>query len=253
VKSNIPFKPEAQKLPAVGELQAFRDGLPEGDPRKREVQGVIDNMTRPPKYASAPSGPAAGGATMPPPKKSGPMSVTLQKELLESDDLVKSSAEVVRALESAKKQNQDAYSGYLAKPRAVLRSNLPGASAGADATIDIDNLMTGQGLEQMKSIFGAAPTEGERKILLEMQASVDKTPKQREAIMDRAIAAAKRRAEYATKKAAAIRDGSYLTDGIPETQEPPTKPNTAKTVKRTGTSNGRKVVEYTDGSIEYAD
>lgn len=27
----------------------------------------------------------------------------------------------------------------------------------------------------------------------------------------------------------------------------------AKTVKRTGTSNGRKVVEYTDGSIEYAD
>jgi len=181
------------------------------------------------------------------------MSVTLQKELLESDDLVKSSSEVVRALESAKKQNQDAYSGYAAKARAVLRSNLPGESASADATIDIDNLMTGQGLEQMKSIFGAAPTEGERKILLEMQASVDKTPKQREAIMDRAIAAAKRRAEYATKKAAAIRDGSYLTDGIPETQDPPTKPPAGKTVKRTGTSNSRKVVEYTDGSIEYAD
>jgi hypothetical protein len=30
-------------------------------------------------------------------------------------------------------------------------------------------------------------------------------------------------------------------------------PAPAKTVKRTGTSNGRKVVEYTDGSIEYAD
>jgi soluble lytic murein transglycosylase-like protein len=38
---------------------------------------------------------------------------------------------------------------------------------------------------------------------------------------------------------------------------PTTKPNTpaasGKKVKRTGTSNGRKVVEYTDGTIEYAD
>jgi hypothetical protein len=30
-------------------------------------------------------------------------------------------------------------------------------------------------------------------------------------------------------------------------------PTTGKTVKRTGTQNGRKVVEYSDGSIEYAD
>jgi hypothetical protein len=146
-------------------------------------------------------------------QRTGPMSVTLQKELLESDDAVQSSASVVRALEAAKAQNSKAYDGYFAKQRAQLVSNTTG-SAAADATIDIDNLMTGQGLDQMKSIFGAAPTEGERKILMDMQASVDKTPKQREAIMDRAIAAAKRRADYATRKASAIRDGSYLTDGI---------------------------------------
>lgn len=36
------------------------------------------------------------------------------------------------------------------------------------------------------------------------------------------------------------------------TPKPGQKP-TGKAVKRTGTSNGRKVVEYTDGSIEYAD
>jgi len=36
------------------------------------------------------------------------------------------------------------------------------------------------------------------------------------------------------------------------TPKPGQKP-TGKTVKRTGTSNGRKVVEYIDGSIEYAD
>jgi hypothetical protein len=153
-------------------------------------------------------------------QRTGPMSVTLQKELLESDDAVQSAASVVRALETAKAQNKTAYSGYLAKPRATLTSNVvPGGTAAADATIDIDNLMTGQGLESMKAIFGAAPTEGERKILLDMQASVDKTPVQREAIMDRAIAAAKRRAAYADAKAKAIRDGSYLTDGVPAVPE----------------------------------
>ncbi len=149
--------------------------------------------------------------------RTGPMSVTLQKELLESDDTVQAAAGVVRALEAAKTQNEAAYSGYLAKQRATLASNVvPGGTNAADATIDIDNLMTGQGLESLKAIFGAAPTEGERRILMDMQASVDKTPKQRAAIMDRAIAAAKRRAEYAARKAAAIRDGSYLVDGVPD-------------------------------------
>ncbi len=154
--------------------------------------------------------------------RTGPMSVTLQKELLESDDIVQSSAGVVRALEAAKLQNNKAYDGYFAKQRAQLTSNLvPGGTEAADATIDIDNLMTGQGLDQMKAIFGAAPTEGERKILLDMQASVDKTPTQRQAIMDRAIAAAKRRADFAARKAASIRDGSYLTDGVPESGQAP--------------------------------
>jgi hypothetical protein len=150
------------------------------------------------------------------PPKPGAMSVALQKELLEADDTVQSAAGVVRSLQTALKQNDAAYSGYLAKPRAVLRSNLPGGSEAADATIDIDNLMTGQGLESLKSIFGAAPTEGERKILIDMQASVDKTPAQRKAIMERAMQAAERRAAYTKKKAAAIRSGRYLTEGIPE-------------------------------------
>jgi hypothetical protein len=166
--------------------------------------------------------------------RTGPMSVTLQKELLESDDAVQSAAAVVRSLQAAKAQNDKAYDGYFAKPRAQLVSNL-GGSAAADATIDIDNLMTGQGLESLKSIFGAAPTEGERKILMDMQASVDKTPKQRAAIMDRAIAAAERRAKYADAKARAIRDGSYLTDGVPaQPAEAPAGPSLDDLLKKYG-------------------
>jgi hypothetical protein len=181
------------------------------------------------------------------PPKQGPMSATLQKELIESDDTAQAAKNVVKSLQAALSLNDAAYSGYLAKPRAVLASNTFGGKS-ADATIDIDNLMTGQGLESLKSIFGAAPTEGERKILMDMQASVDKTPAQRKAIMERAIAAAKTRAAYAENKAKAIRGGSYLTDGA----EAPAA-QSEKSVVRTGVDKqGRKVVQYSDGSLEYA-
>lgn len=154
------------------------------------------------------SGERAGGG------RTGPMSVTLQKELLESDDAAQSSAAVVSTLTKALDINKQAYSGYLAKPRATLRSNLPGQSDSADATINLDNMMTGQALESLKVTFGAAPTEGERKILMDMQASADKTPKQREEIINRAIAAAQRRGEFAARKAESIRSGKYLTEGV---------------------------------------
>ena len=162
-----------------------------------------------------------GGAAAFRPIKQGPMSVTLQKELLESDDAVQAGNAIVSTLENALKVNKDAYSGYAAKGRAVLASNvLPWQTPGADKTIDLDNMMTGQALESLKTVFGGMPTEGERKILLEMQASADKTPTQREAIMTRAIAAAKRRAAYAQQKAKAIRSGDYLTNGVPSAPTP---------------------------------
>lgn len=145
-----------------------------------------------------------------------PMSPALQKELIESDDAAQSSKAVINTLNEALKINKDAYSGYAAKGRAVLASNLPGSTPGADATIDLDNMMTGQALESLKAVFGGMPTEGERKILLEMQASADKTPAQREAIIKRAIATAERRGAYAEEKAKSIRSGGYLTDGVPE-------------------------------------
>lgn len=60
-----PFKPEAPKVPEIGQLQAYRDTLPQGDPRRREVDALIGNMTRPPKAATtAPSAaPMQSGVT----------------------------------------------------------------------------------------------------------------------------------------------------------------------------------------------
>ncbi len=187
------------------------------------------------------------------PRATGPMSVTLQKELIESDDTAQTSKSVISSLQRAKAINEAAYSGWGASTRAKIVSNV-GSSDGADATVELDNILTGQGLEQMKAIFGAAPTEGERKILMDMQASSDKTPKQREAILDRAISAAERRATYAQSKAGAIRGGTYLTDGVPQVASPAAQtPPAGKTVVKSGTYQGRKVVQYSDGTTGYAD
>ena len=154
------------------------------------------------------------------PGKVANMSATMQKELFEADDTAQSSKNVISLLRQAKDLNAKAYSGFGAKERAAVRGQLPGDTTSADATINLDNIMTGQALESLKSVFGGMPTEGERKILLDMQASADKTPTQRAQIMDRAINAAEKRLRFSQSKAKSLRDGTYTTTGPAATEEP---------------------------------
>lgn len=139
------------------------------------------------------------------------LSATAEKELFEADDNIKATESTLGLLKQAKELNDKAYSGYFAKSRAVARSNLPGESEQANATIQLDNIMTTQALESLKATFGAAPTEGERKILLDIQASADKTPKQRAEIIDRAVKAAENRMRFNVNKAKSLRSGTYNT------------------------------------------
>lgn len=161
--------------------------------------------------------------------KQAPMTATLQKELIETDDVAQASKNVIDALKDAKSINNKAYSGWGANTRANIVSNLGGTDS-ADATVALNNLTTGQALENLKLVFGGMPTEGERKILMEMQASADKTPKQRADILDRAIKLAEIRGKYADAKSKAIRTGSYLTEGVP-VPETRTQPNSKAPMK----------------------
>ena len=156
----------------------------------------------------------SSAAGMSVPKKAGAaaLSTAAQKELFEADDVVQSAKNVQDILKSALKINEKTYSGYGAKERAVARSNLPGESVEADNTITLDNMMTGQALQSLKIIFGGMPTEGERKILLDMQASADKTPTQRKGIMERAMEAAKKREQFASQRAKSLRAGTYFSE-----------------------------------------
>ncbi|MGF1948910.1 hypothetical protein ACQUFD_17780, partial [Enterococcus gallinarum] len=54
-------------------------------------------------------------------------------------------------------------------------------------TVELDNLVTSNALTQLKSIFGGNPTEGERKIMLDIQGSSAQPDAVRQRIFDRAI------------------------------------------------------------------
>lgn len=152
-------------------------------------------------------------------KGGGAMSATLQKELIDADDTAAIADQTVATLTNALALNDKAYSGLGATTRAKIVSNL-GGSPEADATVQLNNMIGEQALSGMKAIFGGNPTEGERAILLELQASADKTPAQRKAIIERGIQLAQRRAKINRERAKAIRSGDYLTEGAPEVADP---------------------------------
>lgn len=140
-----------------------------------------------------------------------PMDPTTKKELFEAEDAAKAGDYVLSALDEAISLNEKAYDG----PTADLRgdaTSIWGDEAGV-ATARMKNVTTELALSQLKTIFGSMPTEGERKILLELQGSVNQARPVRAAILKRAKEMAQRRIADNKAKADALRSGSYFEDG----------------------------------------
>jgi len=127
----------------------------------------------------------------------------------ESDNAVQSGQSAIQSLNQALQLSRRAFAGPGAGTLGAITA-LTGPGAG-QATMEFDQIMRSQALEQLKAIFGAAPTEGERKILLEIQGSASQPQAVRESIIRRAIAAAQDRIRQHTERAAALRSGTYFT------------------------------------------
>lgn len=148
-----------------------------------------------------------GGAKAPA-ARDNPMNSTIQKEIFEADEGVQAGQAVIGGLQRALELNNVAYDGPFADQRSSA-SALFGDQSGI-ATQELKNVVTSQALESLKAVFGGMPTEGERKILLEIQGSVDQPKPVREAIYKRAMAAAERRIAANQAKAEGLRSGSYF-------------------------------------------
>lgn len=142
-----------------------------------------------------------------------PLTATAQREIIQTDEEIQGGAQALQYLAAAKKINQQAMGGFGSGAIATAGSMLPDAMrpAKVDATIELDNILQSSALPQLKAIFGGMPTEGERKILLEVQGSSSKPAKVREDIFNRAEAAVKNRLKFAQDKAKALREGKYFS------------------------------------------
>lgn len=140
-----------------------------------------------------------------------PLTATDKKAILEADEMVQANESVIKNLRRAKELSPQANYGFAAGTRGYLGS-LVGQEAG-EKTVDLDNLVTSNALSQLKSIFGAAPTEGERKILLDIQGSTSKPDKVRQEIYNRAITAAEARLKLHRDRANELRGGTFYKPG----------------------------------------
>lgn len=146
-----------------------------------------------------------------------PLTATDKRAILDADEAVQTNRAGITALDEAMKISPQAYTGLGASARAKAGNLLPDAmvpdiissKAGSAATANYENLVLGQALGQLKATFGAAPTEGERKILLELQASVDKPDNVRQDILRRAKMLAENRLKFNQERADQLRGGSY--------------------------------------------
>ena len=169
--------------------QAARSGLQEGDPG---FQSFVLTGKMPREDAQ-------------------PLSATDKKAIMEADDGVMAAQTAIQSLERAKQLSANAYDGPFAGKRGYIAS-LAGREAGSN-TVQLENEVITNALSQLKSIFGAAPTEGERKLLLDIQGSASLPHADRVKIYDRASALAQRRLQFNQQRASEMRGGSYYKPG----------------------------------------
>lgn len=140
------------------------------------------------------------------------LSPTVQREVFETDENILATETGIDLLKQARSLSDKSFEGLGAGQRAQAATLLPDSiePAGAKETLEFDLLLKQQVLPQLRSIFGAAPTEGERAILLELQGSSSLPIKTRNAVLDRALQAAERRLQFNRQKSSQLREGTYF-------------------------------------------
>lgn len=135
------------------------------------------------------------------------------KAVLEAEKATQASTQAVQSLTKAIELSKKAFFGPLAG-KVGYAASLVGNERGV-ATEELTSTVTNQALENLRATFGGNPTEGERKILLDVQGAVNQAPEVREKIYQNAIEAANKRIEFNKRTAEQMRAGTYL---LPEAQ-----------------------------------
>ena len=137
------------------------------------------------------------------------LTATDKKAIQDADQMVMASQQGLAMLNQAKTLNPKAAGGFGMGTLAEVFAQIGDETA--LNTRDLENVLQSNVLPQLKAIFGGAPTEGERQILLDLQGSARKTVEERRRIIDRSIAAANARIKFYQDQASDLRGGTYYS------------------------------------------
>lgn len=164
------------------------------------------------------------------------LSPTDKKAILEADQMVMASQQGLGMLNQAKTLNPKAAGGFGMGTLADIFAQIGDETA--LNTRDLENVLQSNVLPQLKVIFGGAPTEGERQILLDLQGSAKKTVEERRRIIDRSIAAANARIKFYQDQSNDLRGGTYYSPTRGQPQPPAAPAASTPAPKKTFTSGG---------------
>lgn len=205
-----------------GKLVAISQDQDTGEFTKTEIGNAPANLKPIPNVTSGgqpvfmgPNGPqdAAGNPVAQFDTKAKPLTATEQRQLFDTEDMVNSGLSTISTLEEALSLNEQAYEGSLSGWRKTLGQLFSSDDPRYVATENFDNLIMTGALQSLKATFGANPTEGERKILLDLQAISSKPRAVRDQILRRATEAAKTRLQRNTQQLTRLKSGEYSTRG----------------------------------------
>ena len=148
-----------------------------------------------------------------------PLSATDRRAIQQADDSLIANRSAIEGLREAIKLNNEGriYEGFTAGYRAWIGNNMPdrvvpdfiASPKASEDTSNFENLVVSQALTNLKAIFGGQPTEGERKILLDIQASIGKPKAVRQEVLNRALRTAEARLDLTERRAQELRGGTY--------------------------------------------
>lgn len=130
-----------------------------------------------------------------------------RKAIQQSDDAVYAATNAIDALNGLKGLSKEAW-GFTGA--GVIAKGLSPVSDGAAKTVEFDNAAATNAVSQLKAIFGGNPTEGERKVLLDIAGSSAMPDAVRQKVFDRAIAMAERKLAMEKQRGEELRGGEYF-------------------------------------------
>jgi hypothetical protein len=162
-----------------------------------------------------------------------PLTATDKKAIIEADDDRLKAAEAASTARTALGLNDKTYFGPTAHIRGRIMAFF-GNENGVN-TSQFRDLVGQLTLESLKPTFGGNPTEGERTALMDLQASVSKTPEERKRAMSKVLGMLERREQLARAQSEGIRDKTYYKPGYAPKmapQAPPVKVVSPEDAKR---------------------